>query len=176
MLRKILLLVSVFLITATTLLADPSSYEVKLIRAQVVSSFRLMMDTWKEELYFEMYDLGQWESQKKISLEEFAQRMVDLQWKPSLKPETIDSLDVLYRNYTIIHSTIQFEHKVNPTRILFKKISFPVILEDQGWKFDLTTLIRTPYPGKEVKPEKKKAKKEKKEGSKTVGNEKNEKK
>ncbi|PCI27517.1 MAG: hypothetical protein COB67_08395 [SAR324 cluster bacterium] len=134
-------------------------YEARIIRKQVSSSFRVLMETWKEELYFDLYDLGQHNSKKRLTLEEFAQRMVDLEWRPSLEDEVINKLDLLYRGLAVVHSTIKFQHKINPDRIVTKDIRFPVILEGKIWKFDLSQLIRTPYVGKYFKPKKIEAKK-----------------
>ncbi|MDT8445701.1 MAG: hypothetical protein RRB13_02235 [bacterium] len=134
-------------------LAEPNPYESRVIRKQILQDFKNLMDMWKEELYFEMYDSGQRASRQRLSKGEFAQRMVDLGWKPSLKAEDIRSLDILYRNYASIHVRMEFENKINPTRKLLKDMVLSAILEgekDRSWRFDLTQLIRVPYAGKFV--------------------------
>lgn len=80
---------SLFLLTSSVQ-AAPNRYEREIIERQIVSSFRLMVQQWQEELYFEIYDLGQKNSKQKMSIEEFAQRMVDLKWRPSLAEESED--------------------------------------------------------------------------------------
>ncbi len=156
--RSLLIGVFSLILWTNILLAEPNPYEKLIIEKQVRSSFRVLMDTWKEELYFDLYDLGQHYSKKDLTLEEFAQRMVDLQWKPSLTPEKIIKLELLYRTFATVYCILQFEHKVNPTRTLKKEIMFPAILEDKVWKFDLSQLIRSPYIGRyyDPKPEKSK--------------------
>ncbi len=128
-------------------------YEMKIITEKIESSFVLLIDTWNEELYFEMYDLGQRNSQQRLSRGEFAQRMVELKWSPTLTPIKIDRIDVLYRNFAVIYFWAEFQNKVNQLRKIKKYMTFPIILENDEWKFDLTQLIRIPFEGKLEKPE-----------------------
>lgn len=130
----------------------PNHYEMRIIRADILNSFRELTNMWKEELYFDMYDLGQEKSNKLLSKVEFAQRMVDLQWKPSISPEVIEDLRIDYRSFGEIHSIIEFENKVNPTRRIKKQMIFLMVLENKVWKFDLTQLIRIPFGGKLYEP------------------------
>ncbi len=129
-----------------------NQHEIKLMTENIEERFDLLIDTWNEELYFEMYDFGQRGSQQRISRGEFAQRMVELKWKPTLKPIEIERIDILYLNYAVIYFWQEFENKVNVMRKVRKYMVFPVILEDNIWKFDLTQLIRIPYEGKFQKP------------------------
>jgi len=128
--------------------ADFNKYEIKIITERIESAFSLLIDTWNEELYFEMYDLGQRSSQMRLSRGEFAQRMVDLKWKPSLKPIRIDKIEIIYMNYAAIYFWQEFENKVNMLQKVEKYMTLPTILESNNWKFDLTQLIRIPYEGK----------------------------
>lgn len=125
-----------------------NTHEIKVIKEKIQMSFDLLINTWNEELYFEMYDLGQRQSRMKLSRVEFAQRMVELKWKSSLKPVKIEKIDIIYHNYAIIYFFQEFENKVNSLRLIEKKMIFPAILEDGSWKFDLTQLINIPYEGK----------------------------
>jgi hypothetical protein len=129
-----------------------NQHEIKLMTENIEERFNLLIDTWNEELYFEMYDFGQRASHHRISRGEFAQRMVELKWKPTLKPVEIVKVDILYLNYAVIYFWQEFENKVNILRKVRKYMIFPVILENNIWKFDLTQLIRIPYEGKFVKP------------------------
>jgi hypothetical protein len=129
-----------------------NQYEMEIITEKIETSFELLIDTWNEELYFEMYDFGQRNSQKRLSRGEFAQRMVDLKWKPTLAPMKIDRIDILYRNFAVIYFWMEFGNKVNLLQKIKKYITFPIILENNDWKFDLTQLIRIPFEGKLEKP------------------------
>ena len=157
------LLIPILLTAPSALQADFNKHEIKIINEQIEGSFKLLVDTWNEELYFEMYDLGQRKSQKRLSRGEFAQRMVDLRWKPTLKPIKIDKIDILYMNYAVIYFWQEFENKVNVMQKVDKYMVFPAILEGERWKFDLTQLIRIPYEGTFKEQPKEKPKEEVKE-------------
>ena len=132
--------------------AYPNKYEIKVIKEKIETSFSNLFQMWKEELYFEMYDHGQKKSRTIIAKPEFAQRMVELKWKPTLKPIKIENIDIIYRNFAAIKCLIEFENKINRTQIVVKEIIFPAILEDINWKFDLIQLIRSPFIGKYYEP------------------------
>lgn len=151
----VLLFVPLICILLTTHLYGEETfnqYEMEIITEKIEGAFTLLIDTWNEELYFEMYDFGQRNSQMKLSRGEFAQRMVELKWKPTLTPVEIDRIDVLYRNFAVIYFWMEFENKVNLLRKIKKYMTFPIILENDDWKFDLTQLIRIPFEGKLEKP------------------------
>ena len=151
-LLQLVLVLSIFLF-AGEVQAAFNKHEIKLISEKIESTFQILIDTWKEELYFEMYDFGQRKSRKHLSRGEFAQRMVDLKWKPTLKAIKIDRIDILYHSYAVIYFWQQFEHKVNSLNRIEKYMIFPIILETNQWKFDLTQLIRIPYEGKFKAPQ-----------------------
>lgn len=140
----------VLLLWAPVLKAEPNPYETKILRKQVMTQLMSLMDMWKEELYFDMYDLGQRAAKKRLSKAEFAQRMVDLAWKPALTENDVKSVRILYRNYVLLDVRVNFEYKLNPNRRLLKDMTLTAILEEKGWKFDLTQLIRVPFAGKFV--------------------------
>lgn len=154
-LRRSLLLFAAWMVVVCVsrdLQAAFNQHEIKLMTENIEERFDLLIDTWNEELYFEMYDFGQRASHQRISRGEFAQRMVELKWKPTLKPVEIVKVDILYLNYAVIYFWQEFENKVNVMRKVRKYMVFPVILENNIWKFDLTQLIRIPYEGTFQKP------------------------
>ncbi len=153
----------IFLVFSADAKADFNKHELKIITERIESAFNLLIDTWNEELYFEMYDLGQRNSQMRLSRGEFAQRMVELKWKSSLKPIKIDKIEIVYMNYAVIYFWQEFENKVNILQKVEKYMILPAILESDNWKFSLTQLIRVPYEGKfKARPLKKAPKKEEK--------------
>jgi len=170
----------VFITSSMQLSAKPNHYEEIILKQQVLKDFRELIDIWTEELYFEMYSLGNQKSKKKLTQGEFAQRMVDLQWKPTLKPLEDEEVKIVYRNYAIIYFIQKFENKVNQTLVVRKQMMFSAVLENQNWRFDLTKIINIPYEGqipkvkvikkKEVEKKETKEKVEKKEIKEKVEN------
>ncbi|NQU66152.1 MAG: hypothetical protein HQ517_17980 [SAR324 cluster bacterium] len=160
----------VLLIAAENLSAQPNNYEEQLITEKILTDFNVLIDTWKEELYFEMYQLGDSQSKSILSKVEFAQRMVDLQWKPSINPLANVNVNIIYRNLAAIHFDQQYENKVNLTQTIWKRIIFSTVLENKTWKFSLKQLINVPYEGLTIDPveERKKAEKAKAAAEKTI--------
>ena len=129
-----------------------NKYETKVIEEGIQKTFDELIQMWKEELYFEMYGFGQAKSRQILSKEEFAQRMVELKWKPALEGVRMDGIRIVYRNFVAVHCFIEFENKVNPTRKVTKRLIFPAILEKRNWKFNLLQIIRVPFGGEEYTP------------------------
>ncbi len=135
-----------------TLSAQTNHYESQLIQEKILNDFHILVDTWTEELYFEMYQLGDMRSKGVLSQAEFAQRMVDLQWKPSLNPLKNEKVTIIYRNFASIQFDQEFENKVNQTQKIWKRMIFSSVLENKTWKFDLKQLINIPYEGRITDP------------------------
>ncbi len=140
--------------------AQQNYYESLVIKEKILNDFQILIDTWTEELYFEMYQLGDIGSKGILSQGEFAQRMVDLNWKPTLSPLQNEKVTIIYRNFASIEFDQQFENKVNQTQTIWKRMIFSTVLENKTWKFDLKQLINIPYEGKIVDPEKERKKAE----------------
>lgn len=133
--------------------AQQNHYETQVIREMILNDFRILIDTWTEELYFEMYQLGDIRSKGILSQGEFAQRMVDLQWKPTLSPLQNLNVNIIYRNFASVEFDQQFENKVNQTQKIWKRMIFSSVREGKAWKFDLKQLINIPYEGRVIDPE-----------------------
>ena len=126
--------------------ADPGPQEQRKIESQAVEAFRRIMGLWREEVYFELYDQGTAASKGRISREEFAQRMVQLDWLPSgeinprfLKPE------YRFRTMVYIQARIPYKNKFNSGDPFSKDQTIQLLLEDGQWRIDLIQLIRSPY-------------------------------
>ena len=145
---------------SSPVVAQPNYYETLEIKKKILKDFKELIDIWSEELYFEMYQFGTTRSRRRIKKIEFVQRLVDLHWKPSLKPIMDEEIKILYRNFAIIEFTQEFVNKFDQTRMVKKRMIFPTIMEGTSWKIDLTKLINIPYEGKiaEEKPAKKETK------------------
>ena len=137
-----------FLMSATPAWCQTNFYESQEIKKKIIKDFKELIDIWTEELYFEMYQFGTTRSRKRLQKIEFVQRLVDLHWKPSLKPIKDDNVTILYRNFAIIEFTQEFTNKFDLTRTVEKRMVFPTILEGSTWKIDLTQLINVPYEGR----------------------------
>lgn len=126
--------------------ADPGLQEQHKIEAQALEAFRRIMTLWREEVYFELYDQGTAASKKRISREDFAQRMVGLDWLPAgeinprfLKPE------YRFRTMVYVQARIPFRNKFNVGDPFAKDETIQLLLEDGQWRIDLVQLVRSPY-------------------------------
>ena len=131
---------------ADAALAAPTRYEKQEIEAQALEAFRRIMGLWKEELYFELYDIGMESTKKQVSLEDFAQRMVELAWLPQgeLNPKFLKS-KFRFRTMIYVSARVKYRHKFNPDKTFFKDHTF-LLLEEKGtWRIDLVQLVRAPY-------------------------------
>ncbi len=126
--------------------ADPGVQEQRKIEAQALEAFRRIMTLWREEVYFELYDQGTVASKARITREEFAQRMVQLEWLPGgeinprfLKPE------YRFRTMVYVQARIPYRNKFNVGDPFAKDQTVQLIQEAGQWHIDLIQLIRSPY-------------------------------
>ena len=127
-------------------LANPNPFEQKNIEAQALEAFKVIMALWREELYFELYDLGSESTKSRISREEFAQRMVELSFVPygELNPKHLKS-EMSFRTLIYIKARVDYRHKFNTSRRFYRDHIFLLLEEDNTWRVDLIQLIRAPY-------------------------------
>lgn len=126
--------------------ADPGPQEQHKIEAQALDAFQRIMTLWREEAYFELYDQGSLASKARIRREDFAERMVKLDWIPGgeinprfLKPE------FRFRTMVYIQARIPYRNKFNIGEPFTKEQTVQLLLEDGQWHIDLIQLIRSPY-------------------------------
>jgi hypothetical protein len=131
---------------AAAAVADPGPQEQQKIEGQALEAFRRIMTLWREEVYFELYDRGTSASKARISREDFAQRMVKLDWLPSgeinpryLKPQ------FRFRTIVYIQARIPYKNKFNAGDPFAKDQTLQLVQEDGQWRIDLIQLIRSPY-------------------------------
>lgn len=143
-----LALVAALLLGPAAARAEPNVYEQRKIEAQALESFNRIIELWQEEAYFELYDHGMASSQARISREDFAQRMVQLSWKPAgpLNP-THTSAQFRFRTVVYVTAQIPYRGKFNPDDTFTKKQTLLLLQEGGQWKVDLIALIRAPYSG-----------------------------
>jgi len=126
--------------------AKPNPFEQKRIETEAQEAFRVIIQLWRQELYFELYDLGSESTQARIPREEFAQRMVELPFVPlgDLNPKYLKS-KLRYRSMVYVEARVDYRHKFNTSRTFHRDHSFLLLKEGKSWRVDLVQLIRAPY-------------------------------
>lgn len=126
--------------------AEPNRYEVEAIREEALATFLRIVDQWREELFFDIYDSGWADSHARISKEDFAQRMVELTWIPLDKPEPkYLKVEFRYRTLVYVSARITFKNKFNPDNTNTGDFRFIMLKEEGRWRVDLVQLLRMPY-------------------------------
>ncbi|MDH5753182.1 MAG: hypothetical protein OEZ59_12300 [Deltaproteobacteria bacterium] len=126
--------------------AEPNGYEKQRIEAEALEAFHRVLALWREEVYFELYALGSKDSQGRLDQEEFAQRMVELEWVPDGVPNPkYVKTEFQYRTLVYIKVRIPYRHKFNPQRRFSREHTLLMQKEGEAWRVDLVQLIRTPF-------------------------------
>ncbi len=132
---------SFFIAVPGAIARQPTPFELEAIRKETRVVFLNFLQLWQEERYFELYKYGKKHSTDQISIEEFATRMVELDWVPvGLKTGTYRYLTLLYVNAAIV-----FRHKSIFDLQFTKQQSFLLLKESGKWRFDLLQMIRSPF-------------------------------
>lgn len=147
--RVLLLLLALPLLLTTpagTLTAAPNAFEQKQIEAQALETFRRIINLWREEVYFELYDYGQAASRTRIDQETFAQRMVELDFVPGAAPNPrYTSTNFRYRTAVYVSARVYYKHKFNPSLSFTREQTVLLLREGGRWRIDLVQLVRAPY-------------------------------
>lgn len=123
---------------------DP--FEKRQIEEEVLLAFGRIITLWQEELYFELYEEGWADSRARVSMEEFAQRMVELPWVPRGQLDTkFLRAELRHRTMVYIHARVRYQNRFNPEDSFEKDRSALMLKEDGRWRVDLVQLIRSPY-------------------------------
>jgi hypothetical protein len=124
----------------------PNPFEQRKIEAQALEAFRRILALWREEVYFELYDHGMEASKARIAREDFAQRMVQLEWLPQGEPaRRYFSAEYRFRTMAYVKVRVLYRNKFDPSRQFNKDQTFLLLLENGTWRIDLIDLIRSPY-------------------------------
>lgn len=124
----------------------PTPNEIEKTRETVNSAFRNFLQLWEEERYFELYELGKKQSRGYLSSEEFATRMVRLDWvSTGLVDGAPFNISFRYRTLIYVDATIQFHHKTNAALEFQKRQPFLLLWESGKWRFDLLQMLRAPF-------------------------------
>ncbi len=124
----------------------PTPFEVETAKKQVKDMFKTLLRLWQEERYFEMYQMGYVSSQNTVEEQEFATRMVKLDYLPVF-PEDEPTLELKFRYRSLIYVTtrLQFKHKTNNTIKFIKPHQFLLMYENGAWRVDLIQILRSPF-------------------------------
>ena len=125
---------------------QPTPAELDAIRKDTRVVFKEFLQLWQEERYFELYKYGKKQSLEQITIEEFATRMVELDWVPvGLVSEKEAEISYRYRTLLYVNAAIIFRHKSNYDLQFTKQQSFLLLKENGKWRFDLLQMIRSPF-------------------------------
>ena len=125
---------------------QPTPAEIEAIRKETKIVFQTFLQLWQEERYFELYEYGKRHSRNQLTIEEFATRMVELDWVPvGLLSENIPVVNYHYRTLLYVDAAILFRHKSFMDLQLSKQQSFLLIKEEGKWRVDLLQMIRSPF-------------------------------
>jgi len=135
-----------FAILPTANARQPTPAELDAIRNETMVVFHDFLRLWQEERYFELYNFGKKNSRDLITIEEFATRMVELDWVPvGLLPGVIPNISYHYRTLLYEDAAIVFRHKSFFDLQFTKQQSFLLLKETGVWRFDLLQMIRSPF-------------------------------
>ena len=125
---------------------QPTPAELKVISKETKIVFQNFLQLWQEERYFELYEYGKRHSKNQLTIEEFATRMVELDWVPvDLLPENNPEVNYRYRTLIYVDVAILFRHKSFIDLQFSKQQSFLLLKEEGKWRFDLLQMIRSPF-------------------------------
>ena len=71
-----------FSVVSGAVARQPTPTELEAIQNETMVVFQDFLQLWQEERYFELYKYGKQRSTNQITIEEFATRMVELDWVP----------------------------------------------------------------------------------------------
>jgi hypothetical protein len=143
--RTLLLFVSLVFLSFPATARTLTPIEMETLKEEVSAQFTQFLQLWQEERYFEMYEFGLRQSRQQLSVEEFATRMVELDWVPVMMEGEQPEVSFRYRTLFYVSTNLQFRHKTRPELQYAKRQSFLLLQEQGGWRLDLLQMIRTPY-------------------------------
>ena len=125
---------------------QPTSFEIEKIRTEVDRAFNNFFRMWAEEQYFELYKLGKQQAREYLTTEQFATRMVQLDWVPvGLVQAPPFEISFRYRTLIYVDAGIKFSHKTKGALTFEKRQTFLLLWENGQWRFDLLQMLRSPF-------------------------------
>ena len=125
---------------------QPTTTELEAIHKETNIVFQNFLQLWQEERYFELYEYGKRHSRNQLTIEEFATRMVELDWVPvGFLPDNNPEVNYRYRTLLYVDVAILFRHKSFMDLQFSKEQSYLLLKEEGKWLFDLLQMIRSPF-------------------------------
>lgn len=125
---------------------QPTPAELEAIHKETMVMFKNFLQLWQEERYFELYEYGKKHSKDQLTIEEFATRMVELDWVPvGLVSGKTPEVSYRYRTLLYVNAAIVFRHKSFIDLQFTKQQSFLLLKEAGKWSIDLLQMIRAPF-------------------------------
>ena len=104
--------ISIFYNVKITTARELTPTELDSVKKETIFVFKNFLQLWQEERYFELYKFGGEKTFEKISLEEFATRMVELDWVPvGLESLKEPKISFRYKTLVYVSAEIVFQHK-----------------------------------------------------------------
>ena len=139
-------LLSIILGLSDAIARQPTPAELQAIHKETKIVFQDFLQLWQEERYFELYEYGKRHSRNQLSIEDFATRMVELDWVPvGFLPDKNPEVNYRYRTLLYVDVAILFRHKSFMDLQFSKQQSFLLLKEKGKWRFDLLQMIRSPF-------------------------------
>lgn len=133
---------SLFVAVHGAIARQPTPFELEAIRKETRVVFLNYLQLWQEERYFELYKYGKKHSTDQISIEEFATRMIELDWVPAgLKTGKEPEISYRYLTLLYVNAAIVFRHKSILDLQFTKQQSFLLLKEGGKWRFDLLHML-----------------------------------
>ena len=137
---------SFFFVVPGAVARQPTPSELKAIQNETLVVFQDFLQLWQEERYFELYKYGKKQSTNQITIQEFATRMIELDWVPvGLYSGKKPKISYVYRTLLYVDAAIVFRHKSNFDLQFTKQQLFLLLKENGNWRFDLLQMIRSPF-------------------------------
>lgn len=138
--------VGLLLAPGVTARAEPNTFEQQRIEQSALEALGRMLDLWREEVYFELYDFGTEDSRARLTREAFAQRMVELDWVPAAPPNPRHVMaHFRFRTMVYVDVRVPYRSKFDPDNRFTQQQTLLLLQEGGEWKVDLVRLVRAPY-------------------------------
>ncbi len=135
--------------------------EERKIEADVSSTFIKIVTLWQDENYDALYEYGDEESRKILSVNQFGEMTHNNSWKLACCWEKAQDIEITVKSSTValVKAKIGYEMRFDTGSTRFITQTFNMTLEDGVWKIDLQKIayqdpyLLTPrFPGLPISP------------------------
>lgn len=131
------------------------------IEADVSNTFARIVTLWQDENYDALYEYGDEESKKILSVNQFAETAHNNSWKLACCWEKAQDIEITLKKRTValVKARVGYEMRFDTGSTRFIAQTFDMTLEEGGWKIDLQEIAyQDPYllprrfPGLPINP------------------------